>query len=132
MIAAYTKPRRRMRRPEQGFQAGLLKSLALILEPEVFVFAVPNGGGRYGKEAAILVGQGVVAGVPDLMVIFRGTAVGLELKAGKAGRVDPRQVEVHKRFAKAGIPVGVVRNAPEALDFLQAHGVPMRVIRVQS
>jgi hypothetical protein len=116
-----------MRRPEQGFQAGLVKMLALILEPDAFMFAVPNGGARSAHEGAILVGQGVMAGVPDLMIIFNGTAVGLELKAAKGGRVDERQRIVHERFARAGIPVGIVRTGPEALDFLKQHKVPMRL-----
>ena len=121
------KPRKRMRRPEQVFQASLVKALAMVLERDAFLFAVPNGGARSKIEAKILVGQGVVPGVPDLLVMFSGTAVGLECKAPQGGRTDPNQIKVHERFARAGIPVAVVRTLPEALAFLHDNNVPMRI-----
>jgi hypothetical protein len=120
--------KKRKRQPEQVFQGSLIKTLGLVLQPQrTFVFAVPNGGWRSKAEAAILIGQGVVPGVPDLMVLFDGTAIGLELKAPK-GIASKKQQDVHKRFASAGIPVGIVRTDAEAIAFLKANGAPMRLV----
>ena len=119
--------RKRKRQPEQAFQASLVKALGLVLQPQrTMIFAVPNGGWRSAAEAAILIGQGVVPGVPDLMVLFDGTGVGLECKSPK-GSAKKNQRDVHARFAKAGIPVAVVRDIATAISFLKQHGAPMRL-----
>ncbi len=113
--------------PEQDFQRALLKTLGLVLQPKCFVMAIPNGGVRSGIEAAVLVGQGVVPGAPDLLVMFDGRAVGLELKAHK-GRLSDSQMQCHSRLETAGIPVGVVRTLPGAITFLKQHGAPTRLV----
>jgi hypothetical protein len=125
-----TTHRRRMRRPEQVFQASLVKSLAMVLDPSCLMFAVPNGGWRTKREAAILIGQGVVPGIPDLMILFNGTAAGMELKAGR-GATSDSQDKVHVRFARAGIPIAIIRTLDEALTFLDSAGVPFRIKRPQ-
>jgi hypothetical protein len=72
-----TKTKRR-NQPEAVFQASLVKALAMVLDPSCVMFAVPNGGFRTPFEAKILIGQGVLAGVPDLIILFNGTAAGME------------------------------------------------------
>jgi hypothetical protein len=47
----------------------------------LFAFHVPNGGWRTRTEGAILKGAGVVAGVPDIILINAGRTYALELKA---------------------------------------------------
>lgn len=130
-LSQIVKPKRRsMRREEQVFQASLVKTLAMVLDPSAVLFAVPNGGGRFPIEAKILVGQGLLPGMPDLMVVWPGphggTGAGMEIKAG-AGVVDEDQVKVHARLERAGIPVAVIRTLPEALNFLDGLGVPFRI-----
>lgn len=115
-----------MRRPEQVFQASLVRALGAILTRETFFFAVPNGGYRTRTEAAILIGQGVKSGVPDLVFIHRGTPLGLELKAGK-GVVTDIQRLMHERLTAAGMRVGVERTIDEAIGFLKNNGVPLRI-----
>lgn len=118
--------RTKKRQPEQVFQASLVKSLAMVLDPSCVLFAVPNGGFRTAIEAKVLIGQGVLPGMPDLMVLFGGTAAGMELKAPK-GALTAAQVAIHQRLARAGIPVAVVRNLEEALAFLRRVGAPLRI-----
>lgn len=124
--------RRRARRPEQEFQRGLIETLRMVLIPrDTLVFAVPNGGARTPVEAAILIGQGVVRGIPDVMVLWRdpqgiGRALGLECKAPGGARSDA-QVRVHEKLSTIGVPVATVETIGEALDFCRNHNVPVRI-----
>jgi hypothetical protein len=123
-----TGGKQRRKQPEAALQRAVMEALRLVLLPQrSIVFAVPNGGARRPAEAAILIGQGVVPGIPDLIVLFDSTGAGLELKAGK-GQLTEQQRDVHARFAAAGIPVAVVRTVGEALDFLKQCGAPMRLV----
>jgi len=50
------------------------------------LIAVPNGGKRNAREAAIMKGEGVVPGVADLLLLIRRGrhgSLGIEMKAGK-------------------------------------------------
>lgn len=119
--------KRTKRQTEQTFQASLVKSLAMVLERDTFFFAVPNGGYRTRAEAAILIGQGVVAGMTDLVVFHGGRAFCMELKAPD-GTTSNDQDACHARIRAAGVPVAIVRSLPDALAFFKANGIPTRVI----
>lgn len=95
----YTHPARkkRMARPEQRMQIAifnfLLPRMALPMYRDQFLaFHVPNGGGRSKAEGEILKRMGVMAGVADIVMLFRpltllgteqrqSTTVFIELKA---------------------------------------------------
>lgn len=127
LIGKTRKPRRsRMARPEQGMQIGLIKSLALILTPETRVVHVPNGGFRSKKEAAILIGMGVMPGFPDLLFISRGRAYGIELKADD-GALTESQRKAHPLLLAAGMPIAIARTAQEVIERIQAWGIPTRI-----
>jgi hypothetical protein len=115
---------RRRAHPEQDFQASLVRDLAVILTPDTFFFAVPNGGFRTKAEAGILIGQGVKPGVPDLIFIYGGRAFGLELKAKKRG-LSRNQKETIPRLQRAGMVIGVARTLDEAIAFLRANNIPL-------
>jgi hypothetical protein len=70
-----------IRRPEQTIQRAVFEHLAVRRAPGTFAFHVPNGGWRSRAEAAILKGLGVVAGVPDVILVCDGRVYALELKA---------------------------------------------------
>ncbi len=67
------------------------------------LFAVPNGGARSGAEASILIGEGVVSGVSDLILLVgrKGfNALCIEMK-----RPGGKQTELQKAWqaeAEAG------------------------------
>jgi hypothetical protein len=119
--------RAKMKRPEQDLQRQLCKMLQTVLLPGTFWYAVPNGGYRTPAEAAILQGQGVRAGVPDLAFVHAGKALFLELKA-QDGYLTPIQRAVHDELRKAGARVEVARSLNQAFAHLQSFGVPMREI----
>lgn len=113
-----------MRRIEQKFQTFVVKALRYAC-PDCFVFHVPNGGQRSRFEGAIFKGMGTVAGVPDLVVLWRGGAGFLELKAGKGG-LSESQRAVHARLAELGYPVAVARTMEEVEAALVSWGAPNR------
>ena len=94
--------------------------------PAVVVFAIPNGGFRNSKEAARLKAEGVLAGVPDLMVaVARNGRNGLfiEMKREKGGRVSPAQRAVIEDLEGAGYSVAIGRGVDDAwLAFLEYMG----------
>lgn len=75
-------------------------------------FHVPNGGQRNAIEGMQLKASGVVAGIPDMILIHSGKAYGFELKT-PTGKVSPVQEVVHKVWAKDGTPVFIIRTEEE-------------------
>jgi VRR-NUC domain len=108
--------------PESAIQKAVFQHLAARSAPYTFAFHVPNGGWRSPAEAAILKGQGVVPGVPDLIVIKEGLPFGLELKA-QGGRVSDAQAEALEAMKAAGADVGVTHGLDAALAWLLARGI---------
>ncbi len=94
---------------------------------KVLFCAVPNGGYRHTLSAVKLKREGVVAGVPDLLVFTpapkdptaRGVAI--ELKTVR-GRLSLLQVAFHVHLRAAGWRVYVCRGSEEALTVLQGLG----------
>lgn len=83
------------------------------------VFHVPNGGSRNALEATNLKVQGVLAGVPDLIVVLPfGEICWIEMKA-KDGRVSLNQTNLHTHFNKLGHEVITAYSAEEALAGLR-------------
>ena len=88
--------------------------------PNQFAFHCPNGGARSPIEGAIFKSLGVVAGIPDILIIRAGTIFALELKA-EGGRVTPIQLETQQRMRAAGAVVGAAVGIDQALHWLEQH-----------
>lgn len=93
------------------------------------LFAIPNGGFRTKRTAALLKRTGTKAGVPDLCLpVPRGGFCGLyiEMKRRAGGVVAPAQREWHTRLRMYGHMVEVCRGHEEAIavlrDYLAADG----------
>lgn len=84
--------------------------------------AIPNGGRRGPREAAILKAEGVSAGAPDWVLFvptINLTGLALEFKSPTgAGRLTPAQAEWHERLRAQGWSVHLVKSAVEAWDVL--------------
>jgi hypothetical protein len=102
---------------EKQIQASVLQHLAWRSVPQLFWFAVPNGEWRSRVTGAILKGQGVVAGVPDLILVHAGRCFGLELKSDN-GRLSDAQRETHERLRQAGAHVAVAHGLDAAIKQL--------------
>lgn len=127
---ASVKPNRatRARRtnPERAFQRKLVTDLAKLLPHDCLMTAFPAGGGGL-RRGRILKGMGLVAGMPDLLFIYRGQVFGMELKAAR-GRLEPSQIETHERLAVSGVEVRVVKTTDEAIQCLKDWLIPIRIV----
>ena len=113
---------RHRRRPEAAIQRGVFQHLRARAAPGVFAFHVPNGGYRKPVEAAIMKGLGVVAGVPDVIVIHAGRCYALELKRA-GGRTTDNQRACLAALREAGAITGVVDSIDAALTWLGTEGL---------
>ena len=103
---------------ERGLQAQCFEFFRFALPPDAFAHAIPNGDGR------MTLAPGTVSGVPDLVVIYKGRAIYIELKTAK-GAVRPSQRWAHERLTLAGAIVTVCRSVEEVEGFL-AQVIPLR------
>jgi hypothetical protein len=111
--------------PEQQLQRSVLAHLGRRGMPGLWYCHIPNGGYRNAIEAAIFKSLGVVAGAPDLLLIYGGRTYGLELKAAK-GKLSPTQIVTHERMKAAGAIVATATGIDEALGWLTLWGLIKR------
>jgi hypothetical protein len=67
--------------------------------------------------------RGIVAGIPDCVILFEGRAYFIEIKAID-GRLSPAQCDVCASLLVCGAHYGVARNHTEALALVDAWGIP--------
>lgn len=108
--------------PEQAIQRAVVQHLERRGASGLFWFAIPNGGWRSKTEAAILKGQGVRAGVPDLCLIHEGKPYFLELKA-EGGKASIKQTLAALELESAGARVGMAVGLDNALAVLESWGL---------
>jgi hypothetical protein len=108
-------------------QAALMREIELTL-PEVaeLIYHVPNGGHRHKATAAKLKGQGVKAGIPDLVLsMARGGYFGLyiEFKATPPNDapVSASQHACIRRLSEQGYLAIVCRGHFDAMEQLRAY-----------
>lgn len=110
-----------MRHVESTTQQAFIRWFRLAYARYALVaVAVPNGGARSRVEAAIMQGEGVTAGVADVLVLVpRGGygALGLEFKTtARSSRQSPSQKAWQQAFEAAGNRYHVVRTIDEAIE----------------
>jgi len=117
------KPTGKRRSPETSFQSRLVTELTWRLRPEVIMAAIPNGGFRHRRTAAILRSTGVKRGMTDLVFAYEeGQTAWLELKTGKVPLSDD-QKGVAYRLKTMGHRHGVARTIDQALSTLAFWGL---------
>jgi hypothetical protein len=88
--------------------------------PEVVIFSVPNGGDVSATQRIRLTQEGMLAGVPDVLVFaLNRPTLAIEFKRpdGK-GKVSPEQMDVGVQFEGVGAIVRVATSAEQARDYL--------------
>ena len=81
---------------------------------------IPNGGYRTGREAARLIGEGVVRGIPDLFLAVpkKGYAgLWIELKSQK-GKLSEHQAEMLIVLERVGYMTHVVRSIDDFIKLI--------------
>jgi len=120
-----TKIKPKRRHDEADLQCRLMADLDWLLPQDAFAFAVPNGGTRNIIEAVNLKRQGVKAGVPDIIIVHRGKALGLELKS-KNGSLQDSQKATFPKMRAAGMRIEVARSLGEAFDLIREMGITLK------
>jgi hypothetical protein len=113
------------RHDEEQLHRAVWKYLRWALPDEAFAYHPANGGKRSRKVAARMSALGVVAGVPDLAVVYRGRAMFIELKA-RRGALSLDQKHVHQVLSHCGAPVMLCRSVEEVEAQLRDACVPLR------
>ena len=107
---------------EQDIQRAVFAHIAQRGVPGLFAFHPANGGYRRPIEAKILQGQGVRAGVPDVILIHAGHTYALEIKT-KGGRATQKQLEAIAAMEAAGAYCCVAEGLDRALAVLEGWGL---------
>ena len=115
----------RRNRPEEALQRATASYLDLALPRDAVWFHPPNGGARSKAEAGIFKAMGVKPGVPDLIIIYRGRVVAIELKA-PGGTRSPAQKLMHARLSAAGALVYTATSIEEVESFLRVAFIPLK------
>ena len=71
-----------------------------------------------------MAGLGVLAGVPDLAIVWQGHAIYIELKAAR-GTLSTAQKNTQRRLVYAGATVLCCRSLPCVEESLRELGVPL-------
>ena len=80
------------------------------------VFAIPNGGSRNKIEAANLKREGVLAGVSDLILVYPGRIVFVEVKS-RNGKLQESQKLFRDTVQKLGYEYIVIRSLDEFITW---------------
>lgn len=112
----------RRRQPEAQIQEAVIKHLAQFGVKGHVAFHCPNGGWRNVREASRLKRMGVLPGIPDLMIVYKGDVFGLELKA-PGGRATEAQLETIARLEAAGAYCCVAEGFDASIGALSAWGL---------
>ncbi len=120
-------------RPEQEIQKAVLAHLKMRGAKDIFYFHCPNGGFRKPIEAAIFKSMGLVAGIPDLIIIrklgqWSCQVFALELKDnGRRGKKltdhEIEQEKVRVRMQAVGVITDVTYGLNETITWLEGHGL---------
>lgn len=114
---------------ERSVQRAIL-SMCGVCFRDVFIHHSPNGTKLPGSPrdrqvtGGILKGDGMKAGFPDLIFLWRGGAAFIEVKRPKHSSTSDAQREVHKTLMDLGWPVATVTSSEEAYRFLRECGAP--------
>jgi hypothetical protein len=107
----------KQRRPleKTDFKTRLMADLDALLPGDAFAFAMP-GSSSFDKLRMRM------SGIPDILIIHRGRALGLELAGG---RLSDDQNAMVLKLRAAGMRIEVARSWSEALRALREMGVAL-------
>lgn len=110
-----------MNRPEQALQRAVAQYLAYQIPAHMGWWTAIGHGGGGEMRGKILKGQGVKAGVPDIMLGREGRVYFIELKA-KLGRVLNAQDDFHDLLAQHKTPCRVCRSVDDVMAAIHDWG----------
>jgi hypothetical protein len=107
----------RRNHPEESLHIAVAQFLDLALPDDAVWTTIPAGGG--GKvRGAHLKAMGYKPGWPDILVVYRGRTICIELKA-PGGTLSKPQKALHPRLTLAGALVYTAKRIEEVEGFLR-------------
>ena len=82
--------------------------------PKYIIAAVPNGGYRNTKEAAIMQREGILAGFSDLIIIAQHNVLFVEMKT-KDGLQSDKQKEFQNKVSRLGFEYVICRSFEQSV-----------------
>jgi hypothetical protein len=123
--AENSEPGPRDRNAEARIQAAIVEWIRLVA-PDLIAFHVPNGGYRTKAEAARMKWIGVLAGVPDLVLLGRDGKIWLiEVKA-EGGALSADQRAIRDRCVALRIPYVVAKSIDDVRQAFEIWGIETR------
>lgn len=114
--------------PEALLQYGVCQFLKVVLwpPPDGPLWTAHEPQPFKGKAAAgIARAMGLKAGWPDLILIWRGRVLAIELKSPR-GQLSPAQLEQHALLRANGVSVVVARSLEDIERALRDCAIPLR------
>ncbi len=99
--------------------------LARTLPADAIWSAFPAGENRSAITGARLKRMGLAKGWPDLLIIYRGNLIGIELKVA-GGSISPEQKHIGAMFIAHGFAWGIARSLDDVEAILTEQGIPLR------
>ena len=117
----------RDRNAEARVQAAIVEWIRLVA-PELIAFHVPNGGLRTKAEAARMKWVGVLAGVPDVVVLgLDGQCWLIEVKA-PGGSLSAEQCVIRDRCVALRIPFVVAKSIDDVRQAFKVWEIETREV----
>ena len=116
-----------MNRPEEALQRQVAAFLDIALPEDAVWWHTPNQRGTRSRvENMILKGLGVKAGIPDVMILWRGQLYCIELKA-PGGYFSTQQRAMREQLMLAGAKyVSEKRSLDEVIASLTFWRIPLK------
>ncbi len=109
-----------IRETETGLHRAIRDYLTLALPDAAVMHHSPNEGKRGWRAQQDLKDTGVMAGWPDIEIIYQGRVYFIELKVGRRKPSD-NQIKCHERLARAGCVVGIARSIEDVERLLRPY-----------
>jgi hypothetical protein len=117
--------RRELRRQEWSQHVYLANLLNEMIDPRTTFWTSLENKPRSMLSGLFQKQRGVRSGIPDVLVVYRGKPIFIELKS-RAGKASTEQKETRLAMLPAGIDWWMVRSARAALVALRRSGVKFR------
>lgn len=115
---------------ESQLQASAIQWMQFQLHPNVIYFAVPNGEHRNIVTAKRLKGQGVMRGVADIILLYGGKALCLEMKTEDGRQSEPQRV-FEAKCVYQGIPYIICRSLDDVMEACKRFAVPTKAVSIE-
>lgn len=110
---------------EHKLQIALNAFLRLALPADAFLTSIDHARKQSAEAGMFQKMRGIRAGIPDMVIVYRGVAHWLEIKTDM-GVVSPAQKIVHEEIVRAGGRVAVVHSVTDVESVCRYWGIPLR------